>query len=318
MNILPKKSWHVRTKKNIERVRRDEEKAAEEEKERQRRIALAEQEARTEVLRDQSRKRQHAPEIEASSATTPQVIEGSGSGSEGNRKLARSSANLSLDQGGHLNFFKDIEEGLRREGKNAEHEAEKAAEKEKWEKNVGVLTYLGQSAIEAQNDKPWYLHRSESERTAGPCDPKKSQKEERDRKLKDSMDPLRDLKRHLEKRHQHPPTQKSNHRSQPKRSKHDRCPPPSSTKPPPSPSALSPSPPTSKTSRTMEELRAERLRRETAERQRVAAVMVRARGERSEPSGHEELVTDSDRDRARGYNSRYNPGFVKLVSHRRR
>ena len=35
-------------------------------------------------------------------------------------------------------------------GKNAEYEAEKKAEKEKWEKDIGLLTYLGQSSIESQ------------------------------------------------------------------------------------------------------------------------------------------------------------------------
>ncbi|XP_076453402.1 leukocyte receptor cluster member 1 homolog [Babylonia areolata] len=309
MNILPKKSWHVRTKKNIERVRRDEEKAAEEEKERQRRIALAEQEARTEQLRQRSRKRGH-DQIEAPSSSSAAAIEASSS--ETDNKLVKASAAISLDQGGHINFFKDIEEGLRREGKNKEHEAEKAAEKEKWEKNIGLLTYLGQSSVEAQNDKPWYLQKTEKKvegQKGRGYEALQSKREDRDRKLKDSMDPLKDMKRHLEKRHKHKDKhrskEKSGHSSRPKQDKQ------------PQSSGSSLAPP--KKGKTVEELRAERLRREAAERQKVAAVMARARGETCGPADDGEgQVSDADRDRSRGYNSRYNPHFVKPLPPRRR
>lgn len=309
MNILPKKSWHVRTKRNIERVRRDEEKAAEEEKEKQRRAALAEQEARTDLLRTLTRKRQH-DQIEDAGKSAP-AIDAAAESSSG--KVAK--ADISLDQGGHINFFKDIETGLHLEGKNKEHEAERKAEQEKWEKNIGLLTYLGQSSIESQNELPWYLKKSALKKP----DEKEGKKEDRktsDEKHRASIDPLLEMRKHLDKRHKDKhkgkDRERHHHSTHKTSSKSSRDVPTTSTQKVDSSSSAS-----AKPSKTIEQLRAERLRREMEEKHKIAAVMARARGD-AVAETETSHMSDADRDRSRRYNSVYNPNFVKQSSGHRR
>ncbi|XP_074113491.1 leukocyte receptor cluster member 1 homolog [Cotesia typhae] len=167
MNILPKKRWHVRTKENIARVRRDEAQAAEEEKARQARAQKAETEARLNLLRQQARSKYDGRADEEEKVEKPEENE-------------------------HVNFFKDLEEGKVDHHKpNAEREAEKKAEKEKYEKQIGYLTYLGQNTNESTGNKSWYeeIHH----RLADLDDKIEVQGEKKVR-----YDPLVNMKRYLE------------------------------------------------------------------------------------------------------------------------
>ncbi|XP_022082361.1 leukocyte receptor cluster member 1 homolog [Acanthaster planci] len=180
MNILPKKSWHVRSLRNIERVKRDEARAADENKQRQERAALAEQEARTALLRRKAR------QLTSSDDSPP-------SGSVQDDRLA---LRASLDQGIqslHVDLFSDLGSEKPKGEKNKEHEKEEKAAKEQYEKKIGLLAYLGQSSAEAQTAKPWYF--KPPDRVA-----KTAASEEQscmDVKRKASLDPMVEMEKYL-------------------------------------------------------------------------------------------------------------------------
>ncbi|EHB18868.1 Leukocyte receptor cluster member 1 [Heterocephalus glaber] len=248
MNILPKKSWHVRNKDNVARVRRDEAQAREEEKERERKVLLAEQEARTELLRKKARQQNPLPALQAAEAGAP------GSGP--------------------VDLFRELlEEGKGAAGGNKEYEEEKQQEKERQEKALGILTYLGQSAAEAQTQPPWYQlppKRGALELGPGP-----------DEKMKSRLDPLCEMQKHLGRKRKHGREESSLARKGRKEG----------PKEPPS----------------LDRLRAERLRREAAERARAEALLARVQGRAPQEDDKEE-ETD---DRRRRYNSQFNPQLAR-------
>ncbi|NXV56083.1 LENG1 protein, partial [Molothrus ater] len=250
MNILPKKSWHVRNKDNVARVRRDEAAAEVDRRKRDARALRAEQEARilgvpdpplcppqvrTELLRKRARVGGRSP-----SPPAPPVL------------------------------FPPPEEAP-----NREHEAEKRREQERRERALGVLTYLGQSAAEAQTCPPWYL---QPPRKAG----EGSREVQGGRKA--VLDPLQDMRKGL-------------HRAP-------------SPKKPPEPQERSPprAPPERGGAGGLAELRRQRLAREAAEAARSRELL---RGLRDRPGTAQKPREPRDPERLRPYNSQFHPALAR-------
>lgn len=258
MNINPKKSWHVRSKQNLAKVRKDEAKAAEEEKEKQRRIDLAESEARSELLR----------KFASTKAVPEEVVETSVQ----EKKLT------------HVNFFEELEAGDKVLKRNKEHEAEKKREKEKLEKDVGLLTYLGQGSAEFEDKKPWYLDSSKKATL---------EKDEVQLKTKLSLDPLSDMQHYLELNHKYERIKKGEDVKQRKhKHRHTRTYKETSRK-------------TLKAVKSMREMREERIARERKERLRSERLL---KGEK-DGGGEKEVVVDV---RKMSYNSRFNPELPRF------
>ncbi|XP_067132412.1 leukocyte receptor cluster member 1 homolog isoform X1 [Centruroides vittatus] len=287
MNILPKKRWHVRTKDNIARVRRDEAKAAEEEKELQRRIKLAEQEHRISYLRAKKRKPDDSQEPESPPKS---------------------------DSKEHINFFSELEKsGGYFGGSNREHDEEKKQEQEKFEKKIGLLTYLGQ---DISNEVPWYVKipgervqdesysdHSASETKCKLQDPlidirhylrkkagKTSTVNKTSTEIKESSSDFQVLKKtkyekekssstkKKSKKNKHHTHSKHKHKKEKKLEKYEK-------------------------KKTIEELRAERLKREKIERERAEELIKKHRGIK------EKQISTDERDRQ--YNSQFNPHLAR-------
>ncbi|KAL4616691.1 leukocyte receptor cluster member 1 [Arapaima gigas] len=266
MNILPKKSWHVRNKDNIARVRRDEARAAEEEREVQRRVERAEQEARTEYLRRKSRA----------------ALQAAG----GAEELGGVAELRSSDP--HLNLF-PVEDADCRRG-NEDYLKEKKEEKERQERAIGLLVSLGPTP--GTESTPWYLKdggsrggkegESDKQRKDKSGGRMEDEKQKKDRKLKDSMDPLKDMKKALAIKDKQEKREKSKRKEKTEQEKK------------------------SAASSSVERLRAERLQREAKERQRAQALLEQGSGACREREQSSEV-----QDRDRPYNSAYFPELAR-------
>ena len=186
MNILPKKRWHVRTKDNIARVRRDEAKAAEEARQLEKRIKLADQEARTSYLRKKAKERK--PNLDDLGLND---LHSRATNEETTVSDALNKSSSIVAASGHVNFFQHLEDGESNSTSNKDREMEEKKEKEEYEKKIGLLTYLGQDTQELTGERSWWQKIPEKREIPG------NEVESKQHKHLDMLDPLNSVRMHL-------------------------------------------------------------------------------------------------------------------------
>ncbi|KAJ3032016.1 hypothetical protein HDV00_008018 [Rhizophlyctis rosea] len=262
LNILQHKSWHVYSEKNREKVRKDEEKARIEEEKKAERAVQADREARLDLMRSRARAKRQESDV-----------------SESNQTLTVPHHETEEPQQ-HVNFFPELETGRSATGKNAEHEAEKKAEKAK--EDLKSTWYLGETR-DGKKEVPWYATMDMKAptrtdplgRPVTQADEKK--KEDKDDRRKHVDDPLAMMEKYVKgmkssEKDRHKKDKSSRHKSS-----------------------------TSSSSSSMDRLRAERLKREADERRRTELLLNPHLAKA--PTQHEKEATF--------YNSQFNPKLVR-------
>ncbi|CAF1347173.1 unnamed protein product [Rotaria sordida] len=195
----------------------------------------------------------------------------------------------------HVNLFQLEEQGLKTsDATNAEHEKEKKTETEEFEKKIGLLTYLGGSIVESKGTVPWYMERGGNTQSLSK-ESSKTDREERDRLRIQKQDPLSSMSKYVDDLKR-------------KREDENKS---SSTNTKKSTPSVSLSSSSSSSSSRIEQLRAERLKRESQERTKTAAYLSRTFTGTDPISTITEQTPIETDDRKRRYNSQFNPDFAK-------
>ncbi|KAK3805927.1 MAG: hypothetical protein J3Q66DRAFT_407479 [Benniella sp.] len=182
MNILPHKSWHVYSQQNRERVRKDEAKAAEEEKKEQDRSIAAEREYRLAALRQRAQKRLTDSQYGETSEADP-------ISSEHGPPTAEDTESTAVVRQ-HVNFWSDLEQqDTKSKQGNAEYEAEVKAKQEKWDRTIAMHLDTG-----IKGKSPWYTKQHAGSMGTG------RRKEDDTTFTKIREDPMNLVKSMLEKR----------------------------------------------------------------------------------------------------------------------
>lgn len=203
---------------------------------------------------------------------------------------------------GHVNFFKEVEDGTAEYKKtNKEYEKDKKEEQEKYEKQIGYLTYLGQDTNELLKKQCWYELMPDRTNVESEVNMKSKIREDPINIIKKNTEKLiknNEAKsnlfnvRHVEDRGEH--KKKKNKKKKSKKRKYSSCEETSEDEE----EKL-------KKKQKLEVLRMERLKREAEERERAQSLFDKIHGKKKDeiPPKHSPVK--------RKYNSQFNPELAK-------